>query len=387
MAWGDKGGDNQGPQSPWGRPGGNNGNGGNEPPRGPQSDMAELEEMMRRAQQQFRRMFGNGGGGGGGYGSGDFNARSVVVVLVALVLLWLASGIYFVKADEQGVVMRFGKYDRTTGSGVNYHLPYPFETIAKPRVTAINRVEVGFRSGAGSRTNKNGVTVSEESLMLTGDENIVDIDFEVQWKISDAAAYLFNVRDPEDTVKSVAESAMREIIGRIHIATVLAEGKLAVEQDTKKLIQNTLNDYKAGIEVVSVNLLRADPPAQVIDSFRDVQTARADLETARNQAEAYRNDILPKARGQGQQMILEAEGYKQEVIARAQGEASRFTAVYNEFKQAKDITRKRIYLETMEEIMQGMSKLIVDGKGQNVVPYLPLNELKPSAKPAEESAK
>lgn len=372
MAKGDKNGGNE-PQSPWGRPTGGNG-GGSEPPRGSgvPPETPDFEEWVRGAHQQFRTMFGGSGSNMPGQEDGY---KGLIAILVVIFLLWLASGIYFVKADEQGVVLRFGEYNRTTASGLNYHLPYPFESVETPRVTAINRVEIGFRSG--SRNSKNSMPIGEESLMLTGDENIVDVDFEVQWKISDAPAYLFNVRDPEEAVKAVGESAMREVMGQAHIATVLAEGKLQVEQDAKKLIQHTLDDYKSGIEIVAVNLMRADPPAQVIDSFRDVQTARADLETSRNQAEAYRNDILPKARGAAQQMILEAEGYKQEVIARAQGEASRFSAVYNEFKVAKDITRKRMYLEAMEEIMQGMSKVIVEGRGaQGVVPYLPLPELK-----------
>jgi len=367
MAWGDK--NNDGPQNPWGRPPmGEPPRGGGQPPEGP-----DFDEWLNNVQAQFRRMMGSSP-----YkGDGDGGFKGAIAIVVVLVGLWLASGIYFVKADEQGVVLRFGEYSRTTLSGLNYHLPYPIETVATPRVTAINRVEVGFRSGLATRGASGSVTIPEESLMLTGDENIVDVDFEVQWKISDAPAFLFNVRDPENAVKAVAESAMREVIGRNPIATVLAEGKLHVEQDTKKLIQATLAEYAAGIEVVSVNLLRADPPAQVIDSFRDVQTARADLETARNQAEAYRNDILPKARGQAEQMVLEAEGYKQEVIARAQGEASRFSAVYAEFKNAKDVTRQRIYLETMEDVLQGMNKLIVENKGAHgVQPYLPLPELK-----------
>ena len=308
------------------------------------------------------------------FSGGNDNKKALLFAGAALVVLWLASGIYFVKADEQGVVMRFGAYNRTTSSGLNYHLPVPFETVQTPRVTSINRVEIGFQSN-GRRGGSD--SVAAESLMLTGDENIVDVDFEVQWKINSAPDYLFNVRDPDETVKTVSESAMREIMGRAKIATVLSDGKLRVEQDCKKLIQDTLNGYKAGVEIVSVNLLKADPPSQVIDAFRDVQTARADLETSRNQAEAYRNDIIPKARGEAQQLVLEAEGYKQEVIARAQGEASRFLAVYNQYKQAKDVTRKRIYLETMEEIMKGMNKVIIEGSAANgVQPYLPLSELK-----------
>ncbi len=378
MAWGDK--DNQNNQGPWGvRPpsggggfgggnkptGGGGSGGGNKPPE------QEMEEALRKMQEKLQKLFPKDGNNGG---------KGVALIAVVIGLLWLSSGIYFVKADEQGVVLRFGEYTRTAGSGLNYHLPYPIETVKTPRVTAINKIEIGYYSGgsAARKSNKNSDSfVPEEGLMLTGDENIVDVNFEVQWKISNAPNYLFNVRSPDETVKAVSESAMREVIGKNQIATVLAEGKLQVELGTKKLIQETLDSYNAGIEIVTVNLLKADPPAQVIDAFRDVQTARADLETSRNQAEAYRNDILPKARGQAQQMILEAEGYKQEVIARAEGEASRFSAVYNEFKQAKDVTKKRIYLETMEEILQGMNKIIVEGKNtQGVLPYLPLPELK-----------
>ncbi|MFO0388194.1 MAG: FtsH protease activity modulator HflK [Alphaproteobacteria bacterium] len=363
MAWGDKGGFDGG--GPWGRPtgGGQQSPGGDMPPGGP-----DFDEWVRRSQEKIHQMFPGGGD----------SKKGFALIIAVILVLWMASGIYFVKADEQGVVLRFGAYNRTTGAGVNYHLPYPIESVATPRVTVINRLEVGARSGV---SRKNGETsIAEESLMLTGDENIIDVNFEVQWKISDAPNFLFNIRAPEETVRAVAESAMREVIGTAKIATVLAEGKLNVEQNAKKLMQDTLEHYKAGIEVVRVNLLKADPPSQVIDAFRDVQTARADLETSRNQAESYRNDIIPKARGQAQQMVLEAEAYKQEVIARAQGEASRFSAVYNEYKQAKDVTKKRMYLETMESILQGMNKIVLEGKNsQGVLPYLPLPELKAKA--------
>lgn len=369
MPWGDKGGNDHGP---WGKPssgGGSNqggAGGGGGAPQGP-----DFDQLFRKSQDKFKELFPKNNNEGG---------KGVVLVLAVLLLLWLASGIYFVKADEQGVVLTFGEYSRTASPGVNYHFPYPIERALTPRVTAVNRIEVGFRSG-GARANRSGEgAVAEESHMLTGDENIIDVDFEVQWKIADASEFLFNVRDPEDTVKAVAESAMREVIGRAKIASVLAEGKLQVEQDTRKLIQDTLDSYKTGIDVVTVNLLKADPPAQVIEAFRDVQSSIADMETARNQAETYRNDILPRARGEGQKLVLDAQAYKQEVIARAQGEASRFSAVYKEFAQAKDVTKKRIYLETMEEILQGMSKVIVDGKGsQGVLPYLPLPEIKKQA--------
>ncbi len=377
MSWGDK--DNQGP---WGRPqsggqGGNNNNngsrppggggGGNQPPQGP-----DFDDFLRKGQEKLRRLVGGDGDG----------SKGALLAIGIIVVLWLSSGIYFVKADEQGVVTTFGEFTRTTTPGVNYHFPYPIEAVLLPRVTAINHEEVGFRTGGASRGGRVAdVPLAEESLMLTGDENILDIDFEVQWKISSAPDYLFNIRNPEETVKAVAESAMREVIGKSKIANVLAEGKLQVAQDTRKLMQDTLNSYKAGIEIITVNLLKADPPAEVLDAQRDVQTALADAETARNQAEAYHNDIVPKARGEAQKLVLDAEAYKQEVIARAQGEASRFSAVYNEYKQAKDVTKKRMYLETMETIMQGMTKVIIEGggKGSPVVPYLPLPELKAKA--------
>ncbi len=367
MAWGDK--DNN--QGPWGRPPASGGSGGNRGSGGGSPQKPDLEEVLRRSQEKLKEMFPD---------DGSSNGKVFSLIAVVIALLWLSSGIYFVKADEEGVVLRFGEYHRKTASGLNYHLPYPFESVLTPRVTAINRVEIGFHSSGVTRSGKTGESsIPQEGLMLTGDENIIDVNFEVQWKISDAPNFLFNVRNPEETVKAISESAMREIIGKNHIATVLAEGKLQVEVGTKKLIQETLDSYNSGIEVITVNLLKADPPAQVIDAFRDVQTARADLETSRNQAEAYRNDIIPKARGQAQQMILEAEGYKQEVIARAEGEASRFLAIYNEFKQARDVTKKRMYLETMEEILQGMNKIIIEGKNsQGVQPYLPLPELKPA---------
>lgn len=225
--------------------------------------------------------------------------------------------------------------------------------------------------------------------MLTGDENIVDVNFEVQWKIAKAEDFLFNVRNPEFTVKAVAESAMREVVGRTAITTVMSEGKLGTEQAaiefaSKKLLQDTLDAYRAGVEVVAVNLLKVDPPAQVIEAFRDVQSARLDMETTRNQAEAYRQDILPRARGEAQKMVLDAEAYKQEVVSRARGEASRFAAVYGEYRQARDVTRKRIYMETMEDILHGMQKVVLDNK-QGALPYLPLNALKPASGKAEES--
>lgn len=391
MAWGK---DDNNP-GPWGRPSGGRSSGGNGGdgksgggkgggggwgggPQGP--EQPDFEEWLRKGRQSLQRAF-SGAGGSGGKGGGD-NARLIYFAAGgALLLIVLYCFVYFVKADEQGVVLRFGAYHRTTPPGIGFRLPYPIETVVKPKVTTVNRVEIGMRSNAGgSQKNR----VPQESLMLTGDENIVDITFEVQWKIRDAGDFLFNVRNPEETVKAVAESAMREVIGSTPIANALAEGKLQLAQATRRLIQETLDSYDAGVEIVSVNLGDVDPPEQVIDAFRDVQSARADMETARNQAEAYRNDILPRARGEAQKMVLDAEGYKQEVIARARGDASRFAAVYAEYRQSRDVTRKRLYLETMEEILPGMQKMIVDKNGAGVVPYLPLPGLKPAGGKTEE---
>ncbi len=371
MPWGKE--DSPGP---WGRPpsggGGNGGGRGGKPQPPPNSP--DLDEILKKSQDQFRRMLGGDGDG----------KRGLAVIAAVVLAIWAGSGIYLVKADEQGVEMRFGKFNAVTSPGIHYHLPWPVESVVTPKVTTVNRIEIGFRSGFGARNNRGDASVAEESLMLSGDENIVDVNFEVQWKIAKAEDFLFNVRAPEEAVRAVAESAMREVIGRTEITKVLAEGKLGTEQaameiSVKKLVQGTLDAYKSGVEIVSINLMKVEPPSQVTDAFRDVQNAKTDMITATNQAEAYRNDIIPRARGEAQKMILDAEAYKQEVLARAKGEASRFAAVYKEYREAKDVTKKRMYLETMEEILPGMNKMVVDNKGGGVVPYLPLGELKPAA--------
>ena len=357
---------------PWGKPpGGNAGPGpreGRTPP--PDKNGPDLDEMLRRAEERFRRFFSGR--------NGDFNEKKGALILALVIAaLWLASGIYIVRSDEQGVVLRFGKFHRVTEPGPNYHLPYPIESVDTPKVTAINRTQIGVGTERAGKAGSS--SIAAESLMLTGDENIVDINFEAQWKIADAEKYLFNVRDPEQTVKDIAESAMREVVGRSPIASALNQNKLQISLDAKNLIQETLDNYSAGIEVVSVNMLKADPPSQVIDAFRDVQAAKADRERARNEAEAYRNDILPRARGEAEKMIQDAEAYREQIVSQAKGDASRFTSIYNEYAQAKDVTRKRMYLETMEQVMEGMQKVIVDdkaGRSQGVLPYLPLPEIK-----------
>jgi membrane protease subunit HflK len=308
---------------------------------------------------------------------GGFRAGAgIAVAIIAVVVLWLASGFYRVLPDEVGVVLRFGAYNRTTQPGLNYHLPTPIESVQTPSVTRQNRLEVGYRSSEGSSTR--GRQVPEEALMLTGDENIVDINFTVLWVVKNAQSYLFNIRNPEGTVKSAAESAMREIVGETPIASALAEGRGKIETETEKLLQQILDSYGSGIAITLVQLQKVDPPDPVIESFRDVQRALADRARLRNEAESYRNDILPKARGSAVQVRQEAEAYKASVVARATGDAQRFDEVYKAYKAAEDVTAQRIYIETMEEILKNSNKVILDRAAEGsggVVPYLPLPSL------------
>ncbi|MBM3555007.1 MAG: FtsH protease activity modulator HflK [Alphaproteobacteria bacterium] len=351
---------------PWQSGGGNRGPWGRGPlgggPRPP-----DLEDLLKRGQDRFKGMLP----------PGNWGLRGIGLVVGLLIAAWVASGFYRVQPDEQGVVLRFGKWVETTQPGLRYHLPNPIETVIRPSVTRLNRVEIGFRSSGESARVQQVRDVPEESLMLTGDENLVDIDLTVFWIIKDAGKFLFLIQQGEATVKAVAESAVREVIGRTQISYALTEGRQAIEADTHRLMQEVLDALGAGVAVRQVKLQKVDPPSAVIDAFRDVQAARADAERQRNEAEAYQNDIIPRARGDAERMKQEAEAYRQEVVARAQGEAQRFVSVYNEFRLAKDITRKRIYLETMEEILRGMNKVVIDTpqSGQGVVPLLPLQDL------------
>ena len=343
---------------PWG---GGNGGGGQRGPGGPGGfggQPPNIEELIRRWQDWLRRRTPGGFGGKAG----------IIVVVVAVIGLWIASGFYRVLPDEQGVVLRFGERVRVEGNGLNYHLPYPIETVIKPKVTRVNRIEIGFSGGT---------QILDESLMLTGDENIVDINFVVLWLIKDAGDFLFNVRRPEETVKAAAETVMREIVGQTPIAAALAEGRGEIEDKVRSGIQRVLDDYRTGVTITEVQLLKADPPGEVVDAFRDVQRARADQERLRNEAEGYANDIIPKARGEAERLIQEAEAYKQEVVARAEGDADRFHQVYVAYRAAKDVTTQRIYLETMEEILANANKILIDQDqaGTGVVPYLPLPEV------------
>jgi membrane protease subunit HflK len=372
MPWNNQGGGWQGGgggQGPWGgRPGG-----GQQPP--------DLEELLRRSQEKVKKIFPGGGGGGLGFGGGS--KRPFVIIPLILLIVWLASGFYRVQPDEQGVVLRFGRWERTTQPGLNWHVPSPIETVFTPKVTRSNRVEVGFR-GAADLGRGGGASreVPNESLMLTGDENIVDINFVLLWRIKDAGLFLFNIRDPEATVKAVAESSMREVVGKTPIAEATTEGRRDIEVATLEEIQRTLDDYGAGIEVTQVQLQKVDPPNEVIDAFRDVQRAQADRERLQNEAETFANDILPRARGEAERVLQGAHAYRQEVVARSDGDAQRFIAVYNEYSKAQDVTTKRLYIETMEEVLRDMNKVVIDSSasGSGVVPYLPLPELERRAR-------
>jgi membrane protease subunit HflK len=333
----------------------------------------DLEEILRRSQDRLRRL-------SGGHMGGPF-ALFFTLLVVGLIIFFGFT--VSVDREEEGVVLRFGKLVRLLSPGLHFRWPYPIEVVELPKVTRVNRIEIGMRGTTENReTSSGGIRdVSEESLMLTGDENIVDVDFVVFWQISNAPNFLFNIQNPEGTVKDVAESAMREIVGQSDIEPILTEARAKTEAAVQALMQKTLDSYGAGVLVTQVQLQKVDPPAQVIDAFRDVQAARADQERLQNEAEAYANRIIPEAKGEAERILQAAQGYRDKVIAESKGEADRFTKIYQAYKQAPDVTRKRMFLETMERVLADTDKVIVDEKaGNGVVPYLPLSEF--SKKPA-----
>ena len=290
-------------------------------------------------------------------------------ILGIALVLWLLTGIYVVGPDEVGVVQTFGKYSRAGQSGLNYHFPYPIETVKTPKVTEVKRIEIGFRSVGKNQYQ----TVERESLMLTGDENIVDAEMIVQYKIKDPEAYLFNFIEPELTVREASEASLRTVVGRHNIDEALTSGKFMIQEETKELVQSILDKYKTGIIVVAVQLQDVSPPQQVIAAFKDVASAKEDKNKMVNQAEGYRNDLIPKARGEAQAMIREAEGYRKARIARAEGDVAKFSAVLKEYRKAKGVTETRMYLETMEEILPKIQKIIIpDAKSGNLINLLNL---------------
>jgi membrane protease subunit HflK len=366
---------------PWSNQGGGPwGSGGSKGPwgQGPQSSgptPPDLEELLRRSQDKLKSVLPGGNLGG----------RGVLLIVVAALLVWGFSGFFKVEPDELGAVLRFGKYTRDAQPGLNYHLPYPIETVLTPKVTRVNRIDIGMRLIEDPRRTSQQIRdIPEESLMLTGDENIVDVDVSVFWqvKVGGAKDYLFNIQNPEGTVKAVAESAMREVVGRSDIQPILTGARQSIETSVHELMQKVLDTYQAGVQVTQVQMQKVDPPAQVIESFREVQAARADLVRLQNEAETYANQKVPEAKGQASKILQDAEAYKSQTVAEATGQASRFGKVYEEYKKAPQVTRQRIYLETMERVFGGTDKIILDsgsstqgGNNSGVVPILPLNEM------------
>jgi membrane protease subunit HflK len=363
--WGGSGGGGGGPwggQRPTGGGGGGGLGGGQQP---------NIEEMLRRSQDRVRNII-----------PGGFRSPTAIILILAILIgLWLLSGFYRVQETQRGVPLLFGDWSgNVTDPGLRWWPPSPIGEVLTPGVTQINRMNIGFRDDTDLGGRGGPVRdVLNESLMLTSDQNIADIDFTVQWRISNAGEYLFNIRDPEETVKAAAESAMREIVGQTALDDLLTSAREGVQDETQTLLQGILNEYGAGIAIERVQLQKAEAPAPVIDSFNDVQRARQDKERRQNEAESYRNQIVPKARGEAAGIIQEATAYRDRVIKEGQGEASRFDQIYKSFKAAPEVTRRRLYIETLRDVLEKADKIIIDSNaegGQGVVPYLPLNELR-----------
>lgn len=365
-----------GGNGPWGGGGsGGSGGGGGGFGGGGGRRPQDLEDLIKRGQDRMKSMLPQGGMGGIG----------LVIVIAVLLVLWLVSGFYRVNPGEQGLVLRFGEWvnqDNLAEPGLHWHMPYPIETAEIVNVDQVRQIDIGFSDVGGRKR-----AIQEERQMLTQDQNIIDIEFTVQWRIDNAGFYLFNIRDPEETVKAVAESVMREVIGQTDIQPALSEGRDEVARRTKELTQTVLSDYKSGILISSVNVQDAQPPQQVLDAFEDVQRAQQDQERVRNEAEAYRNKVVPEARGFARRAVEEANAYKERVIKNAQGEAQAFTDLYNAYKLEPALTQQRLYLETMQSVLGATDKLILDSTVQEgVVPYLPLDQLKPKGTAGGRSA-
>ena len=339
------------PQGPWGN--------------GPGTPPPDVEELLRRSQDKFKSMMP------GGVGS----SRGLILIVIGIITIWLFSGFYRVQPGEQGVELLFGKFVKVTPPGLNYWPPAPIGQIFKPNVELTNQITIGYRTNGDGRSSGTR-DVPQESLMLTGDQNIIDVDFVVQWRIKNAADYLFNIRNPDATVKLAAESAIREVIGQTTLEDALTVKRGEVEAATKELLQSILDSYGAGVFIVEIKQQKVDPPSEVIDAFNDVQRAKQDQERSVNEAVAYRNGIVPRAKGEAAVMIQEALAYKEKVTKEAEGEAERFLSVYEAYKTGKEVTIERLYIERMQSVLQNSEKIILDNKGgTGVVPYLPLPEL------------
>ncbi|MFB0487801.1 membrane protease subunit HflK [Methylobacterium sp. OAE515] len=367
---------------PWGRPGGNGGgpwgNGGKTPPN--------LEDLLRRGQDRLRGLI-PGGGGTGGYGGGGGSAgigggRSAAVIAALAVAVWLATGFYTVYPRQVGIETIFGRYVGTKGEGLRYNFPYPIGGVVKPDVGSQNSIQIGFRSGPGGQGRNRDVP--DESLILTGDENIVDLDFEVQWRINPlkASDFVFNLQNPEGTIKAISESAMREVIGRRNIQAILTNEQSSIAQEVKEMVQKALDEYGAGVRIEVVQLVSVNPPPEVRPAFIDVNAAQQDADTAQNEAKTYASREVPQARGRASQIVQQAEAYRTKATADATGQAARFSEVYASYKAAPAISRERIFLETMEKVLGSVNKVIIDQNGTQpgtasaagVLPVLPLAE-------------
>ncbi|CEJ87125.1 Protease activity modulator HflK [Hyphomicrobium sp. GJ21] len=360
---------------PWGQgPWGSGGGGGKEPP--------DLDEILRRGQDRMRRVMRGGGGGAGGNGSGGIGGGVPKTFIFLLGLLLLAGATFYgffyrVNPDEQGIVLRFGEYNRWDTPGLHWRLPYPIEEVRLPKVTQQRTIEVGSaRSTLGAR---------DSGLMLTGDGSVVDVRFVVFWRISPDKSengdtgvqqFLFNIAQPETTVREVAESAMREVVGQSALQPLLTGGRQKIQEEVQKLMQKTLDYYRAGIKIDQIQLKEVDPPEEVIGAFREVAAAAQERETLVKQAQTYADQVTPRARGDADRIVAAAEGYRDQTVAEATGQAARFLKVYDEYKKAPDVTRQRLFLEMQERVLEGTDKIIIDQKsGQGVVPYLPLDQL------------
>ncbi len=316
-------------------------------------------------------------------GDGRPPAQLIGLVLVGILLLWLASGLYRVQPEEHGVVLRFGKYmDTVTESGLHYHLPWPIETVMKPNVTFERRIAIGYRASPYGGEKQD---IPEESMMLTGDANIVDLDFVIQWKISDARDFLFNIRNPEATLKRVAESAMREVVGQNRLQDIITDRREDVAMRVKPMMQEIMDSYGAGIMVTQVLIQDASVPPPVLDAFEDVVRATQQAETMRNQAQRYRNEIVPRAQGEAIRLIKEAEAYKEQVVAQAKGDAQRFNDIYGAYAASKNVTRQRLYLDAWDHILKNSDAVILDSAKSGSIPYVNVNELRKTSEPKQES--
>lgn len=359
--WGGSGGGGGGP---WGSgPQRGGGGGGGNPP--------DLEELLKRSQNTLKTVLPGGG---------NLGFKGILLAVIIGAGIWLATGFYRVEQGQVGVELVFGEVTNQTSPGLNYNWPYPVGTVFTPEVLRIRELTVGLReSVSGSRVNSQDVV--EESLMLTGDENIVDVDFKVQWRIRNTpegvSNFLFNIQDPDGTVKAVAESAMREVVGESNIDAILGENRTPIQVAVQSLMQSALDGYGAGVEITEVQMQKVDPPQQVIEAFRDVQAARADQERIQNEAQAYANRVVPEARGESARILEAANAYRDQTVAEASGQAQRFVKILDEYSKAPDVTRERLYLETLEQVLGKNAKIIIDESagGSGVVPYLPLDQL------------